>query len=157
MSIEVISRVWRKYPGGGAKLLTMLALADWASDDGGNIFPSIKTLAYKIRMSERQTRRVLRELETEGFIKNLTPENVGGPGKSNRYQIEILTLSNCPGPKINPDKSDRNPDKSDRNSDIAMSDYTLNTLNTSVYPDKSDTPLHPDLKRQIEFLRSLKN
>ena len=40
----------------------MLALADWAGEDGGRIYPSMSTLAKKIRMSERQAIRIMRDL-----------------------------------------------------------------------------------------------
>jgi len=161
MSIKVISLVLEKYPEGGARLLTMIALADWASDDGARIFPSIETLAIKTRMSERQTRRILRHLEDNKFITNLTPENRGGKGKSNHYRIEIQTLSNCPAIKVapdpNPDIQVPNPDIQVPNPDTIVSDYPLEPLNPLGYPDISNTTdFHPDVKRQIEFMRSLK-
>jgi hypothetical protein len=103
--------VWQRYPEGGSKLLAMLALADWAGDDGGRIYPSMKTLADKIRMSERQTARIvygLCGLDPNGkalpedkrpavtFLELLTAENKGGRTRSNRYRIKLETLSNCP-------------------------------------------------------------
>jgi len=137
----------------------MLALADWASDDGGRIYPSVETLARKIRMSERQTRRILRELENEPYLKNLTPENKGGAGQSSRYQIGVKTLTDCPDAMRNngnnPDISDQNPDKSDQNPDIAMSDDPLDTLKPSGYPDISRSAEHVDVKLQRAFLKDL--
>ena len=64
MSIKVIALVWDRYPGGGSRLLTMLALADWAGEDGGRLYPSMAPLAKKIRMSERQAIRIMRDLVT---------------------------------------------------------------------------------------------
>lgn len=95
MSLRVLTLVWDRFPEGGSKLLTMLALADWAGDDGGRIYPSIPTLAAKIRLSERQAMRVLQELASDLWITNLTPDNLGGRGQKSRFKINIETLTNC--------------------------------------------------------------
>ena len=95
MSINVISLVWERYPEGGAKLLAMLALADWAGDDGGRIYPSMATLAAKIRMSERQTIRLVHDLVENNYLELLTPQNRGGHQKTNRYRMKLETLTNC--------------------------------------------------------------
>ena len=86
-----MSLVWKCYPGGGSKLLTMLALADWAGSDGSRIYPSMATLAAKIRMSERQVTRIVHELttgrwrpEAEPFLEHLNPDNKGGRKTTNR-------------------------------------------------------------------------
>ena len=41
MSIQIINKVWEGFPGSGAELLALLALADW-SDDEGRCFPSME-------------------------------------------------------------------------------------------------------------------
>lgn len=159
MSIQVITLVWRKFPHGGAKLLTMLALADWASDDGGRIYPSIATLADKIRMSHRQTHRIINELVGDGWLENLTPENKGGRRGSNRYRIPIKTLTNCQSLEIgNPDKSDRNYDiATSLNYDTAVSHYPLDPLyNQADAPSRPVEPDPPPVAAQRAFLKSLK-
>jgi len=95
MSNLVFGLVWNRFPGKGGELLTMLALADWAGDDGGRIYPSIEILAAKIRHSERQTRRLLRSLEGNNWIKPVT-EKTGGRGKTTHYQMNLETLTKCP-------------------------------------------------------------
>lgn len=47
----------------------LLALADYAHDDGSRAFPSIEVLSKKARLGERQTQRVLRDLERGGAIE----------------------------------------------------------------------------------------
>lgn len=49
--------------------LVLLALADYAQDDGTNAWPSIDSIAHKARVSRRQTLRCLRELEAAGSIE----------------------------------------------------------------------------------------
>lgn len=58
------------------KLLAML-LADYADDQGENIFPSVKTLVEQSSMAERTVQRYLAELRAIGFL-----ELVSGKGGS---------------------------------------------------------------------------
>jgi len=67
MSIEVMNRVWKKSDQKGSGLLLLLAIADY-SNDRGFCFPGIKALAGRIRMSERQTQRILLALEEQSEI-----------------------------------------------------------------------------------------
>lgn len=67
MSINVMSRVWAKSKQKGSGLLLILALADNA-DDKGVCWPGLDYLHKKIRMSERQTRRLLDTLEATGEV-----------------------------------------------------------------------------------------
>ena len=89
MSIKVSSLVWENFPDGGSKMLCMLALADWGNDVGGSIHPSIATLAKKMRASESQARRVIRNLMSDGYISVVGNEYGGAPGASRLYQINM--------------------------------------------------------------------
>lgn len=92
MSVRVLSKVWDGYPGGGTELLALLALADW-SDDEGRCFPSIKSIAKKIRLKERQVQRTVNQLISEGFVTVLSNKFGGAPGSSRRYQIVFSSLT----------------------------------------------------------------
>lgn len=66
--MKVIAWVlWESEATLGARL-TLLALADYAHDDGTKAFPSVENIARKARLSERGTRDALRKLETDGAI-----------------------------------------------------------------------------------------
>jgi Helix-turn-helix domain len=69
MSIEVMTLVWKYAPVADTELTLMLAMADFAHADGSSIFPSQVTLAQRIRKSQRQTRRLLRDLANMGLIE----------------------------------------------------------------------------------------
>jgi hypothetical protein len=90
MSIRVMTLVWDAYPGGGSELLALLALADW-SDDEGRCFPSMASIGRKTRLSEKQARRVVHNLEETGFVR-VTGGQSGG-AMSRRYQIALDRLT----------------------------------------------------------------
>lgn len=92
MSVRVLSKVWDGYPGGGTDLLALLALADW-SDDEGRCYPSIKSIAKKIRLKERQAQRAVNKLINDGFVKILSNKFGGAPGSTRNYQIIIGSLT----------------------------------------------------------------
>jgi hypothetical protein len=89
MSIAVMSNVWEKARGvKSSQLLLLLALADFA-DDNGKCWPKIETLAHKIRMSERQTIRLLQVLDNDGHIETKR-RTKDGLKTSNLYQLAKL-------------------------------------------------------------------
>lgn len=87
MSLDAITHVWKNSKQEGGNLLVMLALADYA-DDQGCSYPATATLARKARLSDRQVQRVTKKLEEEGEI--LVHKNKGRNG-SNLYQIVGLS------------------------------------------------------------------
>lgn len=100
MSVRVLSKVWDGFPKGGTHLLAMLALADW-SDDEGRCWPSIKSIALKIRLKERQAQRAVNYLINNGYVKILHNKFGGAPGSTRHYQINISTFT---GVAIDPPK-----------------------------------------------------
>jgi hypothetical protein len=83
MSIKIMNAVWQFSNQKGTSLLLMIAIADNAND-GGEAWPGIEYLAHKIRMSERQTQRLVRDLEK---TDELIVERGGGRGNAHRYFI----------------------------------------------------------------------
>ncbi len=67
MSVEHTSRVWKQAKQNGAKLLLLLAIADFANANGV-AFPSVSTLAKMTRTDERHIRRRLNELTSSGDL-----------------------------------------------------------------------------------------
>jgi hypothetical protein len=86
MSIRTMSVVWQHSKLGGTELLLLLAISDFASDEG-MAWPSVATLAGKIRMSERGTHYLLRKLEASG---ELVIERNKGPKGCNLFRVQIL-------------------------------------------------------------------
>lgn len=84
-----MNQVWRKAQYAGGELLVLLALADWADDDG-RCWPSLIAMATKARLSKRQVCRIVSRLRDDGVLSR-----VAGNGRGNRthYQIKSDVLS----------------------------------------------------------------
>jgi DNA-binding transcriptional regulator YhcF (GntR family) len=91
MSIKVMSWVWDHSKAKGAELLVLLAIADHASDNGGNAWPSQRTLARRARVTERSVQRAITSLVEAGELA--VDSRSGGTQftdpryRPNRYQI----------------------------------------------------------------------
>jgi hypothetical protein len=88
MSIQCMTEVWKKSVHSGTNLLMMIALADH-SDDDGNSYPAVASLARKCRMQPRNANYILRALANSGELRILVNE---GPRGTNRYRIMLNAL-----------------------------------------------------------------
>jgi Helix-turn-helix domain len=68
MSLPVIVWVMKHSGERLGRRLVLLALAEFAHDDGSRAYPSVETLCSRALLSERQVRTCLRELEAAGSI-----------------------------------------------------------------------------------------
>lgn len=75
----------------GARLV-LLALADYAHDDGTQAFPSVEALAQKAGISGRQVQRALREIEALGEIRR----EGAGPRNTVIWTITLPGLADPP-------------------------------------------------------------
>jgi hypothetical protein len=119
MSIRIMSRIWEDGPDQQSELLVLLALADWANDDG-DCWPSMAGIARKARIEERSARRIVRRLEESGW---LSVGVNGGRNGCNNYRINPdpkspglkvprteKTLN--PDPRVRPPRTPRSPEQS---------------------------------------------
>ena len=88
MSNALQRAVWQNGPTERNQFNVLQALADYANDEGGNIFPSIPTLADKCRMSSSTVIRALDGLVAGGWITRKRRRNA-----VNTYQIVVDRLS----------------------------------------------------------------
>jgi hypothetical protein len=84
-----MDHVWKHSLAKSGDLLVQLAIADYADDDG-NAYPSIPALGKKSRLSDRQVKRSLRNLEHLGELKVLRGK---GPHGTNRYRLSSDIMS----------------------------------------------------------------
>ena len=67
VSVRVSQRVWEESQHGGTELLMLLAIADFAND-GGEAWPSVGTLAKKLRVTPRHAKNLLKTLRDSGEL-----------------------------------------------------------------------------------------
>jgi hypothetical protein len=72
--------------------IVLLVMADRAADDGGSLYPSIKEVARKSSLSERQTQRLLQWLDEIDLIPVVGNERGGKPGDTCRRHINVSLL-----------------------------------------------------------------
>jgi hypothetical protein len=85
MSVRTMARVWAESKHGGSDLLMLLAIADFADDDGA-AYPAVPTLAKKCRTTPRHANRILSVLRASGELQVRMNE---GPRGTNCYQIVL--------------------------------------------------------------------
>lgn len=105
MSIKVSSFVWDNSQASEGALLVLLAIADFAHDDGTGAWPTVATLGRKARLSERGVQYAIRRLEELG---ELVVGYKAGPGGRNLYRV-ILTAMEGRNPLHPAETAPRNP------------------------------------------------
>ena len=119
MSIKIMSRIWEEGPDQQGELLVLLALSDWANDEG-DCWPSMAGIARKTRIEERSARRIIRRLEEAGWLSVVVN---GGRHGCNQYRINPDPKSPghnvprtektlTPDPPVPPPRTHRSPEPS---------------------------------------------
>ncbi len=161
MSIKVQTLVWDHFPHGHTKLLVMLKLADIASDDGGDIYPSVARVARACKTSARQIQRIMTGFIEEGFLIHVGMKPIrtkGGIQKVNEYQIDLDVLvsqdveqAEQGGDNMTPPETPKGGDISakgvtdlNKGGDIAMSpDSSFNPSSTTLYRAREESDQDP--------------
>jgi hypothetical protein len=87
MSFKLVKRIIHSDRVEGIHKLILIILADYVNEGNGNAaWPSVTTIAIQAGTSIRHTRRIIRELETEGVL--VTTRQAGLRG-TNKYVIDI--------------------------------------------------------------------
>jgi hypothetical protein len=86
MSIKVMTGVWQYSSLKGTERLTLLALADCASDEGV-CWPSLSTIARKVNCSVPRLCKIITGIERKGELKR--QRSTGGWNKRSNYKITV--------------------------------------------------------------------
>ena len=70
----------------------LLAMADWANDEGASLHPSIYAVAERLTCSERTAQRLLKDLADSRWIAVVGNLNGGKPGATRHYRINVRKL-----------------------------------------------------------------
>lgn len=82
MSVRLMERVWSQSRVRPLARLLLLAFADHAHDDGAGARPGYQRLAARTGISLREVRRLVGELEAQGYLTVLRV-----PGRASRYVV----------------------------------------------------------------------
>ena len=97
MSKKNVSRlVWAKYHGGASRKLVLLLVAELSASRTAN--PSIKFIAQRCAISERQAQYIVNEMLESGLLLCVSNKNGGKPGATRHVVIneQVLTgATNC--------------------------------------------------------------
>lgn len=85
MSIKLMAQVWEK-EFSHSEQAVLLAMADYADDNGSNCYPSYDRLAWKTGYSARQVQRIIKGLVTQGVLLIVKPAT---QHQSTRYSIRL--------------------------------------------------------------------
>lgn len=88
MSIKLMTKAWETEAKGN-DLLVLLALCDFANDDG-EFYPSLKKIAYKAKVAKSTLSYILRAFEKVGVLYREQRQRENGSNTSTYYKI--LTL-----------------------------------------------------------------
>lgn len=91
MSIKLMSKAWDTDQKGN-DLLVLLAMCDYASDEG-ILFPSLKTLGAKSKVSKSTLAYILNAYESIGVITRDKRKRDNGSNTSTQYQINHLDIN----------------------------------------------------------------
>lgn len=152
MSGKVSDAVWGLVLS-RAQREVLIAMAGHASDNGTGCYPSVRLLAWKTDLSERQVQRVLRDLEAQGLIMAVGNAK-GGRGLTTEYHIRLE--NGIPKPPLKGDVivSPLEPEKGDildQNGDIIVS--PIPSEKGDISGQKGDIQMSPE---PIEPLREVK-
>jgi len=99
VSVHIMGLVWKYSRQTGTPLLMLLAVADYADDDGW-AFPSVNELARKARLGGKQGRRILHGLLESGELEIHMGEGrrgtAGGTQKTHLYRVVVPDLKVLP-------------------------------------------------------------
>jgi len=103
MSIRIMANVW-EHPGiNSTQKLVLLALADWANDEG-MCWPSIQRIADKCSLTKRAVQKALRAIEDMGMLRY-----EDGVHKSRTYWISLQVNHVHPRTTFTPPMNDVHP------------------------------------------------
>jgi hypothetical protein len=107
MSIALITAAWRLDGLAPTEKLVLLALCDWANDEGESLHPSIKAIAAKSSLSDRQAQRVVHGLIATGWLEVIGNAVGGAPGATRQYRLNVRKLGATGDAHVRGDKLSR--------------------------------------------------
>ncbi len=121
----------------GTEALVLMALADYAGNDGRGAYPSVGRVAYLARISDRQAQRVLENLRARNLIRYGDQQFVQHVRLDRRPKVYDLNLSMVRSPYVS------------SRGDVDVTPKPIVESSTEsergdIYPPNGVTPMSPD-------------
>lgn len=127
--------IWERAPYTAGSLLVLLALADWANDEGV-AWPSMERLAEKARVDKRSAQRIVRQLQRDGVLEI---EEGGGRARQHKFFIKMERVTNC-----HPLKGDTDVTVSEIKGGISDTERVTFQAERVTSDTETVTPMSPD-------------
>jgi hypothetical protein len=128
MSIKLMSAVWERDDLTSTQKLVLLALADWANDEG-LCWPSIDRVALKASLTSRGVQKTIRALEEMQFLRK---EEIKGRG--NKYWVSLPTNDVHPRTTFTPPVSQVHPSPEPRSPNTSITHQLTTKYIIEGYP-----------------------
>lgn len=69
MSFQLVKQVINSTAVTNTSKLVLIVVADFVNDRGDGAWPAMETIAHKVGISVRHTKRIIRQLEEDGLVK----------------------------------------------------------------------------------------
>jgi biotin operon repressor len=95
MSIEVMKLVYQARLGSATRKAVAARLANYAQDDGTQVYPSLSRIAKETELSKSTVQRAIRDLRLAGVLV-VVEEGGGGPRSTTKYRFDLAKLAALP-------------------------------------------------------------
>jgi len=134
MSIKLMSKIFEADPVqfDSTQKLILLAMTDYASDDGTHIYPSIATLCKKTSLSERCLQKRIKEFRASGVLVMVRKQTAHRPRE---YRIAVHLIRPAPAAGVHDETHRGEPQSPESEPDAPNT-----SVEPSVEPTPTDTP-----------------
>ena len=133
MGFKAVTVVWDHYPNGGSEKLVLMALANFANDDGFGLFLSVDYIARRCCLTGRQAQRIMGRFIDEGLVEVVGNIGGGAAGTTREYRLRIDLIEVMPSlPMVTRNRGKK------RVSEGCKEDETGDIQGTKTEPDTGD-------------------
>lgn len=98
MSIDVMLLAMGARISPPSKKATLVAMAEYASNDGSDVYPTLTTIAARVGVNPRQAQRTVQELVKDGILSLVGNAGGGAPGTGREYRIDLESVASLYDP-----------------------------------------------------------
>ena len=96
MSFSALNWAWDQICPSGVAKSVLVYLANCASQEGGDCYPAVPTIAAKVQHKEDTVRKALKALVTAGLLQVEERKAANGRQRSNLYRLPVVSIPTPP-------------------------------------------------------------